>query len=129
MKNELVTKLDSWTRDYRKIWFRKHIVYQLYNNGEGIRKMGHFCGYEQEWVTGRKTIVFSSVKVSIHHTRPNVHTALANNFTKDICSYSASFHLLAVMQDVVCVKFEVLPSVTTKITLFSHVAPCSLVAT
>lgn len=83
---------------------------------------------EKECVTGRKIIVFSSVKVNIHHTRPNVHTALANNFTNDICSYSVSFHLLAVMQDVECVKFEVLPSVTTKITLFSHVASCSLVA-
>jgi hypothetical protein len=91
--------------------------------------MGHFCGLEQECVTGRETIVFSIVKINIHHTRPNVHTALANNFTKDICSYSISFHLLAIMQDVVCVKFEVLPSVTMKITLFSHVASCSLVAT
>jgi len=49
--------------------------------------------------------------------------------SQTIFVYSVSFHLLAVMQDMVCVKFEVLPSVTTKITLFSHVASCSLVAT
>ena len=75
-------------------------------------------------------ILFSSVKVNnIHHTTPNVHTALGNNFTKNVFSYSTSFHLPAVMQDVVCVKFEMLPSVTTKITLFSRVVSCSLVAT
>jgi len=37
---------------------------------------------------------------------------------KNICSYSISFHLPAITQNAVCVKFEVLPSVTMKITLF-----------